>query len=396
MATSKLALYNNALIILGERTLSGVYENREPRKILDEVYNLSAVNACLELAKPKFALRTAKLASPTTSSVHAFDQVYTLPDDYVTIHALYLDETLETPIARYLLDENRTLATEVATNVYLRYIGSNVSMTSWTPAFDDLVAAYLADRAAIRIAPDKVTVARQAFRDALEIAVQLEGVKEPLERPRASTFSLTDDWRRVYNKVFSMLKLPLITSNSDQSEARFTVDEAINNGAVETVFGKIPWNFTCIRTKLTYDSGYTATFGYTYRFDKPADFGRLAEMSSDEFFQTPVDYLDEGDYFFSEVTPLYLRYSDTGFLTTPAAWPDYFTDLVAAEIAKYCTGLPGADASNLDSDYVKYEDEAMSTDAQRNPPAVIHNGSWTGARGGGRRNGIVKGRLTWR
>jgi hypothetical protein len=39
MSASKLKLYNDALGILGERRLASLTENREPRRVLDEVWD---------------------------------------------------------------------------------------------------------------------------------------------------------------------------------------------------------------------------------------------------------------------------------------------------------------------------------------------------------------------
>jgi len=388
---SKLSLYNKALIILGERRLTSEFENRDPRRALDEVYNLDAVNACLEMSRPHFARRSTALTSPTTSAAHALDQVYTLPDDYLDIVGLYLDDTLETPIERYFMDDTRTIACEVATTIYMRYISANVSITNWTPAFQNLVAAYLADHAATRIAPDKKGVAASAFKNALDIIINVEKNREPEARPRKSTFTLTDAWRRVYNKALTLARLPLITSNSDESNARFVLDEAVNNGVVESVLSKIPWDFASVRAELSYDNGYTATFGYKYRFAEPADFYRLNMISEDEYFREPMpDYIHEEGYFYCDTQTIYVRYTDTAHLTAPSGWPDTFTDLVACELAKYLETVPGANLTGLEDKYYKYEGEALSSDAQRGPPKQIGRGNWNRNRRSGHRGGILE------
>ena len=37
MANDQLSLYNNALTVLGERKIASLTENREPRRVLDDV-----------------------------------------------------------------------------------------------------------------------------------------------------------------------------------------------------------------------------------------------------------------------------------------------------------------------------------------------------------------------
>src|SRR3990167_1943280 len=103
MAVSRLSLYNNALIMMGERPLTSVYENRSSRTTLDEVYALQLIESCLELAQPRFAHITAKLASPVVSAVHSLDSVYYLPADYIGIVGLYSDEALENEVERRII-----------------------------------------------------------------------------------------------------------------------------------------------------------------------------------------------------------------------------------------------------------------------------------------------------
>ena len=50
MAIDKLSVYNNALILIGERTLTALTENREPRRLLDSSFDFDAINYCLEEA----------------------------------------------------------------------------------------------------------------------------------------------------------------------------------------------------------------------------------------------------------------------------------------------------------------------------------------------------------
>ncbi len=39
MAVDQLSLYNRALLIMGQRFLSDLSEEREPRRLLDQVWN---------------------------------------------------------------------------------------------------------------------------------------------------------------------------------------------------------------------------------------------------------------------------------------------------------------------------------------------------------------------
>jgi len=59
--TTRLKLYNEALRICGETSLASLTEDREPRHLLDEVWDNGGVKACLEAGQWRFALRTIQL-----------------------------------------------------------------------------------------------------------------------------------------------------------------------------------------------------------------------------------------------------------------------------------------------------------------------------------------------
>ena len=58
---SKLILYNDALLLAGERSLANLSEDTEPRRLLDQVWNNGGVNLCLEEAQWEFAMRTVRV-----------------------------------------------------------------------------------------------------------------------------------------------------------------------------------------------------------------------------------------------------------------------------------------------------------------------------------------------
>ncbi len=85
MAVDKLAVYNHALTLVGQRKLSAVDEDRPSRHDLDAVWDLDATQYILEIVKPKFASKTVTLNSPAAATEHSLSQVHTLPDDYLNI-----------------------------------------------------------------------------------------------------------------------------------------------------------------------------------------------------------------------------------------------------------------------------------------------------------------------
>jgi len=155
MALDKLALYNNALLLIGQRKLSLITENRPSRHYLDGAYDLGAVDYCLEIVQPHFASKVVTLNTPATSSEHGLDSVHTLPTDYVKVVGIFSDEKLDQPVTRYIIEGN-TIACEHAV-IYVRYTSNLLAetYTNWAPSFARVVSSYLAREISIKAAPDE-------------------------------------------------------------------------------------------------------------------------------------------------------------------------------------------------------------------------------------------------
>lgn len=597
MATTKLGLYNNALTLLGERKLAGQYEARTPRYVLDEVWNLGAVDYCLELAKPRFANKTVALTTPAASAQHALDKVYTLPTDYKTIIGLYSDDALTESIDRYLI-EGRTIATNIDTTIYLRYVSNAPAMSQWTPAFTQMVAAYLAKETASKLNPSKIeetdkiwkersalvlnlekikepgrrplvkiqtldahwlevyngalrivglpeivsdsddsnrrialdyalgasfeavdacieaarpkfavvtdaltggststehgytnvhtlpanymslialyqdslldqpiaryfiegrTIATnystihlrmlrndstntewtpafkrlvsaylakevvsqlltvdpgldpaivasmntarhrgieradKEYAERLELATQLEGFKEPDHRAAPAAVTLDAAWLLLYNATLEICGLDPLLSTDDDSDRRRAIDDAVNNKAVLSVLSLVTWNQAWTSVKLTADPDLDPEWGFKEVFDVPSDMERIDMISAGEYFTNPIPYYREGNYFYTDSNEIWIRYTSTSTVSTPGAWPTYFWNLVAAELARRVAKKPRlqVDVDAVAATYKEYKYEAMSTDVQRNPPRVLGLGNWTQDRfrGRSRRNG---------
>ena len=58
MSATRLSLYNDALLSVGQAPLATLTDNVEGRNLLDQVWNNGGVNLCLEEAQWEFAMRT--------------------------------------------------------------------------------------------------------------------------------------------------------------------------------------------------------------------------------------------------------------------------------------------------------------------------------------------------
>jgi len=384
VAVTKLQLYNNALLLIGQRELTGISEDREPRHLLDNVYDLDAIEYCLEIVKPVFASKTAKLSSPSTSSVHDLDSVHTLPSDYVTVVGVFSDAKLDQPISRYLIEGN-TLVCEYDT-VYFRYTSDDVvtDFSNWSASFNRVVSAYLARGICIKLTPSKYEGVSNLFVDTVEAAKALEGEKEPKERSSATTVTLTNDWLKVYNDALLIMGLDEITATTDDSNRRTKLDRSLDAGIVATLLEDIGWTFALTSVKSQYDASLEPDWGYKRVHAKPSDMHRIDGLFQDEYMSHPLKaYKDEGDYFYMDDDDFYLQYVSDDWLINPSSWPTFFKRLVAAKMA-YDTApslvSEGANVDHATEVYAKRESVAKSNDAISSPPRMISNGRWSSAR----------------
>jgi len=377
LSATALQVYNIAASALAVPELRYAEDESELRHALDAIYTTST-NFLLEAISPRFASVVEALSSPSASSEHGYDNVFTLPATYKQFLGLWSDELLDEPVTRYFL-EGGTVAVQSHTTVYLRYISTSAAETLWTPSFIQALGLYMASQVGPRFKPEESSRANARYQAALQASLIADGIKET-PRPLAGTRTLTTAYRNLYNTALDLANLPPIISNDDESQRKVALDYALDHGAVETVLELISWGFARQSVKLEYDDVVDPAWGYQYAFAVPSDMLRINSISADEYFIRSVPYLREEDYFYSDASPLYVQYVSTNHLTTLSAWPRYFYNLVAAELAKRLGTVDGADMTKAIAKYQEYKREAYNTDAQRNPPQVIASGSWTEAR----------------
>ena len=388
MAVDQLKLYNNALLIIGQRELASLTEDREPRYLLDASWNLDAVEYCLEIIKPVFASKDVALSSPATSSVHGLDSVHTLPTDYITVIEVYSDNKLDQPITRYLIEGN-TLVCEYDT-VYLRYVSNDhvTSFTNWSASFTRVVSSYLAREICLKLTPKRYDEINDLFIDRIEAVKGLEAEKEPGQRSSVTTVTLTNDWRQIYNDALLIMGLDEITTNTDDSNRRTKLDRALDAGIVSETLEDTGWTFALTSTKIQYDPSVEPEWGYQRAHGKPVDIHRIVGLFHDEYMSQPLKaYIDEGSYFFNDQDEFFLQYISTDWLVNPSSWPTFFKRLVAARLAKDAAPSlrgEGADLENAKEVFEDRESSAKSNDAMSSPPRKLANGNWSSAlfRGG--------------
>lgn len=381
MAYDQLKIYNEALLLAGERSLTSLSEAHETRYRLDEEYtNSEATKYCLELAQPAFARKTTRLNSPAAGSTLSWS--HTLPADYVAFVGLYTDAALSKPVSRYVIEGGAIICDHA--DVYLRFTSSGYAISAWDISFAKVVATYLAMKIATRLNKDEYEKLAKSHQSAVEISVGIASRTELEPRPLKDSSTLSSDWFAIYNDALMIMGLDPITSTTDDSNRRYRLSQALSSGIVEELMEDLSWQFGLETELLEYDSGIEPDFGYARAFEKPANLHRIDGLYIDEYQRVPLKfYQDEGDYFYCDYTEIYLVYVTKTFLTVPSSWPTYFKKLVAAKMAKDAAPVLRSEGANLQNAIDVFEDResrAKSIDAMQSPPRVIAQGSWTGSR----------------
>jgi len=161
--TDKLSVFNDALLLLGERTLSGLTEEREPRRLLDQVWDNGAVNSCLERGQWYFAMRTVRIDfDPAVSPDFGYQYAFDKGSDWIITSAVCSDEYFRWPITRYTDENGYWYADEQ--EIYVKYVSNDVAygndLSIWPISFKDYVSAYLASKIVMKISggDDKMLV----------------------------------------------------------------------------------------------------------------------------------------------------------------------------------------------------------------------------------------------
>jgi hypothetical protein len=159
----RLSIYNDALLLVGERAVANLSENREPRRLLDQVWNSGGVKLCLEEGQWNFAMRSVQIAyDPDITPSWGYRYAFSKPDDWVLTSAFCSDEFFRVPITRYS-DETSYWYSD-STPVYVRYVsdddGYGMNLNHWPKSFAEFVAAHFATRLMLKMTNDEDRLAK--------------------------------------------------------------------------------------------------------------------------------------------------------------------------------------------------------------------------------------------
>lgn len=194
--TDILSVYNGALRRLGARKLASLSENREPRRVMDDIWDGGdIVRSVLELADWNFALRAVEsLHSSSIETGFGFSKAHTKPDDFIRLAALSFDDYFRQPLTDHqYTDEAGYWLTDWEV-IYVRYVSSGdtfgFNSAAWSESFTDYLEAKMAWEACERLT-NSTTKRDRLERDMMRF---LSGAKSLDARGEGVKFPPTGSW----------------------------------------------------------------------------------------------------------------------------------------------------------------------------------------------------------
>ena len=149
MATTRLEIYNGALLICQERAISSLSVNEEPRYLLDNVWNARGVRFCLEQGQWRFGMRATKQTyDPAVTPAFGYQKAFPKPTDWIDTSAVCSDPYFNTPLLQYA-DEVGYWFSDLE-DIYVKYVSDDVTfganLALWPESFTEYVKHYFAGK----------------------------------------------------------------------------------------------------------------------------------------------------------------------------------------------------------------------------------------------------------
>lgn len=185
-AAARLGFYNEALRLLGERPLASLTENREPRRILDAVWDAGAIDYVLEQGQWQFAMRSIEITySPSVEPDFGYRYAFNKPDDLIRVCAVCTDEFFVQPNLHYTDEAGFWFADDEV--MYVKYVSNHVNygydLSLWPQTFLKYVAAYFASEACVALNKSESTeqrirnILKERHKDAMAKDAMVEPTK---------------------------------------------------------------------------------------------------------------------------------------------------------------------------------------------------------------------------
>ena len=158
MGTTRLGLYNDALLQCKERFLASLTENVKARRLLDSVWNGNGVNYCLEQGQWQFAMRSIRIEyDPDITPEFGYTYAFNKPDDWILTSAVCSDDRFVSPVRRYADEVDYWLSDD--SPLYIKYVSNDEAfggdLSRWPSTFCDYVGAYFASKIVLELTGSK-------------------------------------------------------------------------------------------------------------------------------------------------------------------------------------------------------------------------------------------------
>lgn len=193
--TDRLKLYNDALLMCGERSLAALTEEREPRRLLDQVWNSDGVKKCLESGQWHFAMRGTRIDyDPDIEPDFGYRRAFSKPTDWILTAGVCSDEFFRVPLVQYF-DEAGYWYSELDI-IYVRYVSNDdaygMDLNQWPESFEEFVAAHFASRIVL-----KLTNGESKFKTILALREKLKKeAKARAAMAEPTSFAAQGSWSR--------------------------------------------------------------------------------------------------------------------------------------------------------------------------------------------------------
>lgn len=154
MSATRLSLYNDALLLCGERALANLTEAREPRYLLDQVWNNNGVDECLEEGQWNFAMRTIQIDyDPDIEPPFGYARAFGKPSDWILTSAVCSDEFFRVPLLQYS-DEAGYWYADID-SIFVKHVSNDSDyggdLSKWPRSFTEFVVAHFASKIVLKL-----------------------------------------------------------------------------------------------------------------------------------------------------------------------------------------------------------------------------------------------------
>jgi hypothetical protein len=145
LSTEWLAIYNDALLILGQEKLKAGTDDSFARSVMDQAVDSGIVASLLEDNGWQFAMTSAQSDyNPSYTMTWGYQYGHDYPADMHILNGIYTDEYFRNPLKLYQTEDGVFLCDHQT--VWVQYVSTSylTSPASWTRTFRRYVAAQMA------------------------------------------------------------------------------------------------------------------------------------------------------------------------------------------------------------------------------------------------------------